>query len=308
MKKIKQTALLMLLAVMTTSLNYAQCPLPTGLSATSLSATSSQLNWVAVTGASFYNIEVQDGQNNPTPFRVTGNPTTNTFTVNGLTGGFLYKFKVRTRCSGGDKSNWSPWFQFVAGGGTINCVALTGLAITNITSTGATFNWNASAGGLGYAVRVEDASGNPVNFLFNTNTTANSFVMTGLNASSNYKVKIRKRCAPFVNGPWSSWVFFSTNTLRLSSSTNLEAANNLNVYPIPASSEIKVNYSNANAEIVKEINIIDVNGKLILSKPVLPSEQSKQYVLPTNSLSNGFYFLQVQTNTGNAITKIAILK
>lgn len=308
MKKIKHTVMLALMVMLAFTQANAQCPVPSGLSSVTLSTASSQLNWAAMAGSAGYNIEVQNGQNNPTVFLVTGNPVSNTFAVNGLTGGFAYKFKVRTVC-GGSKSNWSSWFTFVAGGGAINCVQLTGLVVSGTTANGATFNWNASPGGLGYSVRIEDATGNPVNFASSANTINNTYTKTGLNPASNYKVKIRKRCAVGVAGPWSPWVFFTTNALRLAASNeNISSADNISVYPNPASDVINVNIIGSADEKIKSVDIYDLAGKLIHSEIIDATLQGNSYTVSTLGIENGIYLLSLQTANMRTSRKVFVAK
>ena len=305
MNKMKQKALFMLLTVFSYSYTFAQCPVPTGLNAVSNSPSSALLTWSSVPGASLYNIEVQDGKNNPTIFLVAANATVNSLSVGGMTPGLIYKFKVRTRC-GGNKSDWSPYFQFAAGGGAINCVQMTGLTVSGNTATGAQFNWNASSGGLGYAVRVEDASGNPVEFLFNANTINNSFAMTGLNPASNYKVKVRKRCGPNANGPWTSWMFFSTTSLREGALASGNGnAGQLQVFPNPANDFMTVSFADANADQIQSIRLYDVNGRLVRATDQM-TNQGNGYVVAVGGLTPGLYQVMVQTALGNATSRVSI--
>lgn len=307
MKKFKQKGLFLLLAAFTYSFSFAQCPVPTGLNAVSNSPSSALLSWSAVPGASIYNIEVQDGKNNPTIFLVSANVSVSSYTVTGLTPGLIYKFKVRTRC-GGNKSNWSPYFQFAAGGGAINCIQLTGLTVSGVTLTGAQFNWNASAGGLGYAVRVEDASGNPVEFLFNANTTNNSYTITGLNPSSNYKVKVRKRCGPNANGQWTSWVFFSTVSLREgSASSGIANGSNLHIYPNPAHDFVTVSFADASAENITGVRLYDINSRLVYESNQLQNH-GNGYTIAVGNLKPGLYQLTAQRASGIASTRLNITK
>jgi hypothetical protein len=297
MKKAKLVLELMIISLLFTLAANAQCPVPAGLSTTSLSPSSTQLDWTAVPGATSYKLEVQNGQNNPVFFRITPSASTNTYTVTGLTPGSIYKFKVRTVCSGGDKSNWSAWSTFAAGGGTINCNQPTGLLVTGSTGTTASFTWNASAGGLGYAVRVEDASGNPVDFLFNANTTSNTYTVAGLNPSSNYKVKVRKRCAPGITGPWTAWTFFTTPVLRVAGSQQYSG-----IYPNPASNELNVMISGNTSDTPSEIALFDMSGRQVYHDEIRNISETMHYRIPVADLPEGLYLVRFQSS-GNVVTE-----
>lgn len=301
MKKISLAILTMLVALLTGQNINAQCPVPSGLAAISNSATSSNLSWQPISGVTSYFVNVENGRNNPTIFLVTGTAVNPMFTVNGLMGGFAYKFKVRSNC-GGNHSNWSPWFTFVAGGGAINCNLLTGLSVSNVATTSSTFSWNPSPGGLGYRVKVEDGSGNPINFSFAANTLLNNYTITGLNPSSNYKVKVRKLCAIGVSGPWTAWMPFTTTALRLSGSTNLEEAE-VSMLPNPASSYFQLDVNNDTEERIKGIEIFDLSGRMVASELV---EDQVTHKFQIRNLNNGLYIVKIQTNN-NSITKRLIV-
>jgi hypothetical protein len=79
------------------------CNVPGGLNATGVTETEATLNWLAVSGASTYNVQ----------YRVMGSTTwmntfstTNSVTISGLSAGTDYDFEVQTVCSGG-QSGWS---------------------------------------------------------------------------------------------------------------------------------------------------------------------------------------------------------
>ena len=304
MKKMKLAILTMLIAVLSVHQSNAQCPTPSGLAASTMGANSSSLSWQPIAGVTSYLVNVENGRNNLTPFLVTGTTVNPAFVVNGLTGGFVYKFKVRSNC-GGNHSSWSPWFTFVAGGGAINCNLLTGLTISNIMSTGATFSWNASAGGLGYRVKVEDGSGNPVNFSFVANTLNNSYSITGLNPSSNYKVKIRKVCAIGVTGPWSAWEPFTTAALRLGQGTELTENSLINMSPNPASDFVELNVVGGSDVKIELVQLYDVTGKLVVNQSVSEDNNSK---FPIQDLHNGVYIVKIQTNNSIISKRLIVSK
>lgn len=303
MERIKRSMLALFVTMLSLHQLNAQCPIPAGLTAVSIGATISNLTWQPISGVTSYLVNVENGRNNPTTFLVTGTTVNPMFTVNGLTGGFAYKFKVRSNC-GGNHSSWSPWFTFVAGGGTINCNLLTGLAISNVTSTGSTFTWNASAGGLGYRVKVEDGSGNPVNFSFAANTLTNSYSITGLNPASNYKVKIRKLCAVGVTGPWSAWMPFTTAALRLSGSTETDDAF-ISMYPNPASLYFQLDMRSDSEEKISKVELYDITGKMVLDRQV---ENVSTYQVPLQDVYEGVYVVKVLTNTKVFSKRLVIVK
>lgn len=71
--------------------------------------------------------------------------TTNTYTLDNLESGAIYNVRVRAKASSANYyTAWSETCSFTTE--TIPCSAPTGLTVSNITATGATFAWDAEAG------------------------------------------------------------------------------------------------------------------------------------------------------------------
>lgn len=84
--------------------------------------------------------------------------------------------------------------NFTIGTATPSCGDASGLTTTNITQTSATVSWNAVSDATGYAVDYKAASSSiwsPVT----ASTTATSFNLTGLTASTIYDWRVRATCA-----------------------------------------------------------------------------------------------------------------
>lgn len=90
----------------------------------------------------------------------------------------------------------------------------------------------------------------------------------------------------------SSWVASSTNL----SNNNFDINNyNISIYPNPAKNKISVNSSIE----INKIEIIDVYGKIISSENV----KNTNYSIQVSNLSNGIYFIKLQTEIGIKIQK-----
>ena len=288
MKKVSTLLVLTMLLFVTTSNLNAQCAGATGLSASVLSATSTTLSW-----ADDYDVNVQNGPGNPLVMDVTTNDVAGTsFIAIGLTSGANYKFKVRTNC-GGDHSSWSPYFFFTAGfeGGGGTCDVPTGTTVTGITSSSAVLGWADVDAATIYRVRVEDGSGNPIEFVFNATTGVNSFTVSGLNASSNYKFKVRSSCVGGKSG-WSSWTNFSTAPLRES-----ELSDVISVFPNPASESINLQFLN-NSNAGAQIMIYDLTGKMVYHQMVTTSNNETLNISVSN-FPEGIY--QIMMENGETI-------
>jgi hypothetical protein len=71
-------------------------------------------------------------------------------------------------------------------------------------------------------------------------------------------------------------------------------ANNITLYPNPASELVNVNL-NANAYI-NNINVIDATGRLV--KTITSTNKNNQVQINTSDLARGIYFIEVNTNAG----------
>lgn len=207
---------LLILNLSTIHFIFGQCPLPSGLNALP-AQNSASLSWNAVSGVSGYTVEVENTGSNTIAFNTEFNVVGTSTTVSGLIANAEYKFKVRSRC-GGDHSDWSAWSNFVTtGSGTGtgtgtggSCALPTGLAATGY-GTSAALIWNAVSGVSSYTIEVEDASGNPTVFNFETNVTSNNYTVTGLLANQPYKFKVRSNCGG-TQSDWTAFVTFNSST------------------------------------------------------------------------------------------------
>lgn len=283
-----------ILLIISTTAVSAQCVVPTSLNASVTDATTMLLTWNGVAGDISYDINVQSGPGNPEIFNINDVAAGTSYSISGLTSGATYKFKVRSNCGiddggGFDHSSWSAYFTFTAGtgGGTGSCGNTSGLTATDITVSGATLNWAAVAGATSYTVRVEDGSGNPVDFLLTASAATNSYAVTGLNAGSNYKYKVRVKCGS-TKSAWSAWKNFSTSPLRLANEEIQKAV----LFPNPANNTVTFvltadgNYS---------LRLIDLSGKIILEEKI-EGVTGMEYRLPVADLPAGLYQLVAQSD------------
>lgn len=194
---------------------YLACNVPDGLAASNITDTSATLTWNAVPGATKYNLEIEDEQNNPSNFHIETTVSGTTYNVAGLQAGVLYKFKVRTRC-GDDKSDWSEWVFFVAGsgsgggGGNGTCAVPGGLGVS-VNDSSATLTWNVVSGAVKYTIEIEDEQNPPSTFHLEDSSATNTYIFNGLQTGVLYKFKVRAHCASG-QSDWSGWLFFNGST------------------------------------------------------------------------------------------------
>lgn len=273
------------------------CAMPAGLSVTDITDNSALVSWDPVPGVTTYELEVEDADNTPIFFL---NELVNAteFLVTGLSTGGNYKFKVKSKCSGGNNSDWTEWFFFSTGSGggpTGPCVTPTELAINDLTPTSVLVSWAVVSGAQAYELQVEDADNTPP-FSINEILTATEFLMTGLSPSGNYKFKVKSKCSGGNNSDWSDWFFFSTPAnfgaeTALQAKGEQKAALDLQLFPNPVQLGAPITLK-MTAAIDRQLNgyvqVFDLQGRLYLTREIDQSG-SAELSIPSAGLSPGMY-------------------
>jgi hypothetical protein len=189
------------------------CPLASGLATTSITASSAVLNWNAVAGSGGYKVRYKKSSvSNWTTISV----SSNTATLSGLTSSTSYDWKVLTNCTQGNSGFGSPVsFTTLSSG----CSVPSGLNVSSITTSSATFGWNAASGASGYNVQYRITGSSTWT---STSSASTSKAVSGLTANSSYEFQVQTVCTAGGNSSWSSSSTFSTlqQTCAVTTSTN----------------------------------------------------------------------------------------
>ncbi|MDZ4680637.1 MAG: fibronectin type III domain-containing protein [Saprospiraceae bacterium] len=87
------------------------CTTPVNLEVSEVTTTSVKLSWSPVAGALRYEVEVEDDENTPA-FSFDALTANTAVMIIGLTPGGKYQFKVKSKCGGGQSSEYSAWVLF----------------------------------------------------------------------------------------------------------------------------------------------------------------------------------------------------
>jgi hypothetical protein len=184
------------------------CPTPINIVATSVTATSANLSWAAITGAVSYTIS----------YKVLNAATWNTLTttsnptlIANLIPATTYQFYVQTNCSATLSSASSAICTFTTLAAS-NCLAPVGLTVQNITTTTATLSWVAVPTACSYKVRYK-VKGSLTWTIFTG--TANKIDITGLIAGTSYEWNVITTCCDGSSSNASSTIVFQTNKVCL---------------------------------------------------------------------------------------------
>lgn len=172
---------------------------PTSLSTTNITQTSATLNWAATTGALNYTVQYKLATD--TSWTSAGSTTSTSMNISALTVANNYVWTVRSDCSA-----FAANASFTTTG-TVACTAPTSLTTTNVTQTTATLNWPAVISATSYNVQYKTAAATTWTSL---NTTANSLVISGLIAATNYNWLVKANCSP--NSATASFTTANTST------------------------------------------------------------------------------------------------
>lgn len=283
------------------------CEIPTGLTVSNITSNTATLSWSAVPGVLQYEVEVEDAENTAAfQFNIVTGETS--ITVLGLAPNGNYKFKVKSKCSGGS-SLYSEWVFFSTGqsgtggpgddnGGNATCEVPTGLAVAEITDTKALLTWSKVAGAEKYEVEVEDDENTPL-FTFQGVTTDTFIVITGLTPGGNYQFKVKSECGGGLSSNFTAWLFFTTHTglvIPGAGAVNaLQSASNNNqaafaIYPNPARESVSIRtFPNTMTE-AYAVRITDARGSLVYRNDNVTTEEIG---INVNTLQNGFYFVTI---------------
>lgn len=183
------------------------------VSASNLGSNSATLSWGAVATAANYEYVLDNLATPPTGAGTSIAATT--YNATSLTPLTSYYFHVRTNCGAG---GFSPWTNYAFATQAITCLAPNGIAASNITSTGATFNWTPGTSALSAEYIVNNSAAIPTGS--GTNTTATNYVASGLIPNTQYYYHMRSNCGGGIYSNWFS-VPFTTAVAPCVAPTNL---------------------------------------------------------------------------------------
>lgn len=186
------------LNIMAVTVDHQSCLPPQNLSSSSVTMTTANFNWTAISGATGYEYAITTSATPP----ASGTPvSTNAYNATGLNNGTNYYFHVRSKCSPTSFSIWNTT-QFT----TVACptVPTNTITVSSITTVSASINWTAVSGSNGYEWALTQSSSPPSS---GTQQSANSYNPTGLFPGTTYYFHIRNQCLSPSNSVWTTKSF-----------------------------------------------------------------------------------------------------
>ncbi|WP_309640777.1 fibronectin type III domain-containing protein [Flavobacterium sp.] len=176
------------------------CDVPTALIASNITTASATLSWMAVSGATGYNMQYKP---TGTATWTSLNATTNTINLSNLLMATNYEFQVQALCM--VTSAYSASVNFTTAAPP--CSVPSSLTASNITTTSATLSWLAVDGATGYTIQYRKIGTATWN---QTTAATTSTSLIGLLENSNYEFQVQAVCV--ANSNFSSSANFTTLT------------------------------------------------------------------------------------------------
>ena len=177
------------------------CDVVTNLGTSNVTNNTLTATWSASANASSYNVDISaDGGSS----WATVSTSATSYNFTGLTAETQYQVKVATVCSFGSSDYSSAVSATTLADPT--CDAATGLALSNITNSSLTATWSAAPYASSYTVDISADGGSSWT---SVSTSATSYNFTGLNAETQYQVKVATVCS-FGSSAYSSAVSATT--------------------------------------------------------------------------------------------------
>ena len=279
-------------SILTINLTIAGSSPLTSLAATNVTSSSALLTWDSVAGATGYEYALTSLATPP----ASGIPTSDTFyAATGLTHTTTYYFHVRARCSNGLPGVWTTISFKTAPA----CYPLTGVTISGITQTGASFSWNADTDATWYEYFVTGNAAPPAPPLAGSGTYKTNYVSTSLSPGSTYFFHVRKRCN---NTLLSSWITEQFTTLNVISDIDELKEQLFSISPNPTTGRIAITMSKERSSREAQIIVTDIFGKLIQSL----STDREVISVDLGDQASGMYFVRMTTGDRTQVKQVIL--
>jgi hypothetical protein len=233
---------------------------------------------------------------------------TTTKTLQNLTSGTTYEYKMKAFYCGGTESNYSAPSQFTT---AADCPPMTNLTATtfNGNQSKVRFDWD-STGAYVFArvaLRVDTVGANWQTAggfgVYYPTLTVNKF---GLQSGESYRAQGRTFCDSNITSYRSWWtapIFWTQpGTIRMSGGTTI---NNLDVYPNPTNDIFNVSFVSEEIQTL-QLRVLNIVGEVVYTENLeqFVGEYTKQISIGNNA--RGVYFLEITDNQGTINKKIIV--
>jgi len=161
------------------------CPSPINLNSSSITSSSANIAWTAVSGASNYLVEFKLSSSSSWSGTTT---TANTsLSLSSLAAGTNYDWRVKANCTANGSSFAQSSFSTSS-----SCSSPINLASSSISKNGATLSWSAVSGATNYTFEFKLSSSS--SWAGATTLTTTSYNLSGLSSGLDYDWRVKTTC------------------------------------------------------------------------------------------------------------------
>jgi len=185
--------------------NPTLCNAPGTPAASGITQSSATISWTAAANAVSYNLQYKLAT--ATTWN-TVNTASTSYALAGLTAATSYNVQVQTVCSAGS-SSFSASSTFTTSSTTTTCNAPATPTASAVSQTGATLSWSAVSGAVSYNFQYKLSTATTYTTV---NTTATSYVLTGLTAGTSYNARVATVCSSGTSANSGAATFTTTSS------------------------------------------------------------------------------------------------
>jgi hypothetical protein len=308
----------------------APCGTPATLASSAITSSSATVSWGAVSGAISYAVDYKLNTS-ATWTTATASTASTSVSISGLTASSLYDWRVSATCASGTSAFATAQFTTTA---VSTCPGALDVSTNNTTAGAATIPFNTNVFGtinvgsdVDHYKFVITTGGTitltlttlPANYQLRLVNSAGSILQTSNNSGTNNETITRTVTAGTYYArvyPQNSSQFNAANcyTLRVQLGTASRndgglaiAAGKLSVYPNPVG-DIATLAFNATANGTAIMIVSDQTGAIVSKQTIAVVQGDNLSQLDVSKLSNGIYFVKIQTNEKVEVARIVVAK
>lgn len=262
-----------------------QCTIPKNIDTVSISASSMNLKWDAVSSAQFYQTSLV------TPPTTASSTTSlyNYLSLNGLEHNKTYCISVRAVCGVNDTSAWETRCV------TTPCTGakIPSIEVDTLTPVSARALWSPFSAAGAYEYAITDTGASPVTGVTTQNTVVK---FQGLDPDKEYCLHVRAFCS--ATNTYTDWTktCFKTAPKPTTGISTFKTEGDAFVYPNPAKEMLTIAADLGSTHIVV---ISDIAGKVLLNTTAGAAKQ----LVNISALSTGMYIISVKGDDVNLVQR-----
>ncbi|MCB0664191.1 MAG: hypothetical protein KDC80_00140, partial [Saprospiraceae bacterium] len=259
----------------------------------SIGAESAMGSWTSSSSGAFYLIEVENIGLTPN-YRLITTTRDTSYLFEDLVPGGTYQWKVAAFCPDGSYSDCTEWMTFTTDGAE-DCEAPDGLAVDQLTTTGAMLIWNNAPSAIDYEVEIQSLDTTPFYGVSNI-LLENQLSVDGLVPGGSYQFKVNVQCLDGTISEDSDWYLFSTLTGQDTGTISNSVAQRVQmVFPNPVRQTMSVKLPEALLENTANIELTDMMGRVVRSIEQAGILEGTLIRIEVGDLREGIYQLSVRS-------------